>query len=91
MTATGKKLFEISVEVTFDRLVELSEGLRRDLLEQRFALLEESERDEVVKGFATACELAASAARHSRPADGLTAAEIAALVDATVRSIRARN
>ena len=86
MTATGKKIFEISVEVTMDRLVEVCEGLRRV-----FWLLEEPERDELVKGFATACELAASAARHSRTVAGLTAAEIAALADDEVEKTLARN
>ena len=86
MTATGKKLFEISVEVTMARLVELSEGLRLGL-----GRLEEPEQDEVAKGFATACELAASAARHSRTAAGLTAPELQMLVDAEVEKILARN
>ena len=86
MTATGKKIFKISVEVTMDRLVEVCEGLRRV-----FWLLEEPERDELVKGFATACELAASAARHSRTAAGLTAPELQVLVDAEVEKILARN
>ena len=86
MTATGKRLFEISVEVTMYGLVELSEGLR-----QGFDLLEESERDEVVKGFATACDLAAAASRLALSTGGLTKAEELDLVNAEIDKILARN